>query len=275
MTFQFSANETATFACSVDNGPYQTCVSPFAINNVSEGAHWFDVRAVDVAGKSRRVGELQLEGRLHTARASLWSARTPAAGASNAHNIAVNFTLSEPSTVTCSLDGLPAAACTTPFTAPITTEGSPHSLTISAVTDLAGNPAVNAVVNWTMDFTSPILSFGAILPSAAPEINSPNVSLEILASEAVTVSAAVNGVALGVITSPLQLNGLMEGAYTVVISAVDTVGNPANSLTYSFIVDLTPPQKLTLQADITGLTNLDSNNLTFTASEVRGVRVQY
>src|SRR5437588_203333 len=62
------------------------------------------------------------------------------------------------------------------------------------------------------------------------------------------------------------LNFLTEGGYTIVINAHDAVGNLADSLTYSFNVDLTAPN-LTLSSAITGLTNLDRNTLTFSADE--------
>jgi hypothetical protein len=263
MSFQFSANETSTFACSIDNGAYSTCQSPVSLNNVMEGSHWFSVRATDVAGNLGAAVTYSWKADFTPPLITLNSS-VPAAGPTNAHTVSVDFALSEPATVTCSLDGATPAPCTSPFTALIATEG-PHSVTVAA-TDVAGNNANPLLINWTMDFTKPILSFGTILPSAAAIINSPNISLEILASKAVTMTATLNGSPLGAITSPLQLNGLAEGSYTVVISAVDMVGNLADSLTYSFSVDLTPPT-LTLSAAITGLTNLDSNTLTFSANE--------
>jgi polygalacturonase len=46
-TFAFSANETATFKCSLDNGAYGLCASPKTYNNLAQGAHTFSVKATN------------------------------------------------------------------------------------------------------------------------------------------------------------------------------------------------------------------------------------
>jgi hypothetical protein len=46
-TFSFSANETATFRCSLDNGAYGLCASPKTYNNLAQGAHTFSVKATN------------------------------------------------------------------------------------------------------------------------------------------------------------------------------------------------------------------------------------
>lgn len=261
--FQFSANESAAFACAVDNGPYQTCQSPFTVSALVEGMHWFDVRATDVAGNQGLAVSYSWKTDLTPPQIAIVSS-TPAAGNSNAHNVSVDFSVNEPGTVTCSFDAAAAVDCASPFTSPVTVQGA-HSLVISAL-DVAGNVSLDSVINWNMDFTAPILSWGVILPSAAVNKNSPNVSLEILASKSVTLFATLNGASLGQVTSPLILAGLSEGAYTVQINAVDAVGNPADALSYGFNVDLTAPL-LNLNSAIIGLTTVDNNTLTFSANE--------
>jgi hypothetical protein len=46
----FSANEPATFECSLDGGPYAACASPYVASGLSVGVHTLMVMATDLAG---------------------------------------------------------------------------------------------------------------------------------------------------------------------------------------------------------------------------------
>ncbi len=48
--FAFSANEAATFRCSIDNGPLVDCVSGVTYSGLGQGAHLFQVQGRDMAG---------------------------------------------------------------------------------------------------------------------------------------------------------------------------------------------------------------------------------
>lgn len=49
-TFTFACNEKpCTFECRLDGAPWRTCTSPDTVNNLSDGEHRFDVRAIDAA----------------------------------------------------------------------------------------------------------------------------------------------------------------------------------------------------------------------------------
>ncbi len=51
VTFAFRADDSgATFACRVDDAPYEPCSSPFTTSTLSQGDHVFAVRATDSAG---------------------------------------------------------------------------------------------------------------------------------------------------------------------------------------------------------------------------------
>ncbi len=55
--FRFGTTKAdlVTFQCSIDDGPYTTCTSPFATPALAEGAHTFRVRATDSRGLTDRT----------------------------------------------------------------------------------------------------------------------------------------------------------------------------------------------------------------------------
>jgi len=264
ISMQFAANESATFECSIDNGVFQSCVSPMEINNLVEGSHWFSVRAIDMAGNQGLAASYSWTTDL-TAPVITFGNIVPAPNViTNGRNISVEFATSETANVMCSLDEAAAAPCTSPFVATVDTEG-PHSLIVSA-SDLAGNVSQSQTINWMMDFTPPTISFGVILPSAASYIHSSDFSAEIVASEISTISATLNGSNLPLVNGNIVLTNLSEGSYALVVSSHDSAGNVSQSIGHNFSVDITAPT-ISAQAAISGLTNLDHNTITFSADE--------
>ncbi len=260
---QFSANESSTLECSIDNAAFQVCTSPLVIGSLHDGSHWFSARATDLAGNQGLTATYSWTTD-QTAPVISLGAVVPAQGLTAGHNLSVEFALSETSTVTCSLDGAAPVVCTSPFISTINTEGA-HQLVIAAQ-DLAGNAAVAQAVSWTMDFTPPFLSFGAITPSAASIVNSNSLSVEIVAGADAVLHASLNGSSVGIVTTPIVLSALAEGDYDLQVWALDAAGNASAPIHHSFRVDLTPPV-LTLSSAVGALTNLDSNTLTFSANE--------
>ena len=260
--FTFISNEAANFSCSIDNGAFVTCSSPLSINHLSEDSHWFEVLATDLAGN---VGlSVSYSWRTDYMSPTLTlGAVQPDTGLTNARNVSAEFSSDEPATFHCSWDNSPEAECLSPFTQPIHTEG-PHQLAVYAE-DLAGNQSSTTLLNWTMDFTAPILSFGEILPSASSSISSSDLSAVIVGSESMNLSVTLNGSVIAAL-NPVVLSSLPEGDYSLSISGVDSAGNASNTITHSFTVDLTAPT-LSLQSDGVSPTNLDLRKFTFSASE--------
>lgn len=258
----FAASETATFECAIDQASFSSCSSPLALWNLSEGSHSVEVRAVDLAGN---IGVPASHAWTVDVTAPVLTAGTiiPPTGPTNASSVSVEFSASEAADFSCAFDGAAAGACSSPFSASISSEG-PHRLVIQA-RDQAGNDSAPVVMDWNMDFTLPILSWGAMTPSAASRINSTFFSAEIVATENTSLSYAVNGFNFGPTTSPLKLANLAEGDYIVAIAGVDLAGNMSASLTHSFTVDLTAPEASV--AGTSGITNKTSNTITFSANE--------
>jgi Ca2+-binding RTX toxin-like protein len=49
-TFEFTASEPSTFACSLDGASFASCASPRTYSGITAGSHTFRVRATDQAG---------------------------------------------------------------------------------------------------------------------------------------------------------------------------------------------------------------------------------
>jgi large repetitive protein len=133
-------------------------------------------------------------------------------------------------------------------------------------TDLAGNTGVTQSISWTLDFTAPLLSFGAILPSASSYQNVSEISISVETTEALALIAALNASSLGTSTSPFILSSLGEGPYSFSVQGIDSAGNASQTLAYDFIVDLTAPI-LTVTSDGTSPTKLDHRTFTLSTSE--------
>jgi len=263
-TFQFAANESATFECSIDNGSFNSCTSPLSLSHLSEGGHWFSVQAIDAAGNTGLPASYSWSIDL-TAPVITILANSPNEGLTAANHISVDFSVSEPGDTVCSLDTNAFVACTSPYTASVSKEGN-HSVTIRAK-DAAGNISADTVLQWTMDFTPPFISFGAIQPSASQFINATDLSIQVIASEKSTFTASLDGQAPGLATSPISLTNLSEGAHTLTVNGFDEVGNPSNAIEHDFVVDLTAPTVNLTADDNSSPTRLDSRTFTFTSNE--------
>jgi hypothetical protein len=147
-SFTFSATETAMFECSLDGAAFAGCTSPAQYSGLAYGQHTFAVRAIDALGNVDA-----------TPASVTWTIvdQTPPettitsgpTGIVNAQAATIAFTADESATFTCSLDGAPAAPCTSPASYSDLAGGS-HTFTVVA-TDSAGNvDASPATLTWTV-----------------------------------------------------------------------------------------------------------------------------
>lgn len=142
----YSANKpAATFECRLDGAPFKACAAAGTLlDGLAEGAHTFDVRA-GFLGQTSPVATHQ------------WTIdRTPpettiTAGPRDATvDVAptLEFVSSEaPATFVCSLDGGPAAPCTSPFTTPPLLGGT-HTVTVAAADDVGNADPTPATITF-------------------------------------------------------------------------------------------------------------------------------
>lgn len=263
-SFTFTADETADFECSVDNGSFAACVSPVSLNNLGDGNHWFAVRAKDAAGNQGLAVSYSWTVDTVAPVISI-GVVSPQPGLTNAKNISVEFTTDEQAKVYCSFDGAPAVECVSPFAAKGLTEGD-HSLVLTAM-DVSGNLSQVTELQWSMDFTAPVISFGDILPSAATHLNTSSIEIAVNAPEGASLFASVNGGNATSVQNPIKISNLAEGGYEISVYAVDSVGNASTAITHQFVVDRTAPT-ISLVAQVSkDPTNLDYNAFDLSSNE--------
>ncbi len=260
----FVANEAASFECSVDAQAFTACASPLSLNGLSDGTHWFEVRAIDLAGNQGVVASFSWK--IDTIAPVLSAgAISPAQGLTNANHISTEFSADEISTFFCSFDSEAATECQSPYSRSSISEGN-HSLSIYAM-DNAGNKSNILSFNWNMDLTAPLISFGEILPSAASVINSQDIVLPVNLNKAAALNVTLNGVLQSQNSSPISFNNLSEGIYQVAIFARDSAGNVSNTIQHNFRVDVTAPILSMAAARTASPINFDNNSFTFSTNE--------
>jgi hypothetical protein len=152
-TFTFtSPDSTATFRCSLNGAPAQSCASPVVYSGLADGTRSLLIQAVDPAGNVDP-----------TAQPIVWTVDStpPDTTIANPGNVVAkdvvvfSFTSTEAgSTFQCAPGNAPFAACTSPDVVDVPGSGA-HVFKVRAI-DGAGNvDPTPAVYRWTSDLTPP------------------------------------------------------------------------------------------------------------------------
>ncbi|MBK5274049.1 MAG: hypothetical protein JJE30_03220, partial [Desulfuromonadales bacterium] len=259
----FSNDGTATFECSLDSGAYAACTTPKTYTGLADGSHTFAVRAVDPSGNADP-----------TPAAWTWTVDTtppdtiiggkPTAPTNNA-SANFSFTATEAnSTFECRLDGEAFAACTSPKSYTLLSEGS-HTFAVRA-TDPAGNTNPSPTgYTWTIDLTPPDT---AITAKPVDPSNSAAPGFSFTATETnSTFECKLDSGSFAVCASPTNFTALAEGSHTFQVRAIDPAGNTdATPASFTWTIDLTPPDT-TITAKPADPSNSAVPGFSFTATE--------
>jgi hypothetical protein len=262
--FSFSSSEFGSiFECRLDTAEWVPCASPQTYSDVPDGAHTFEVRAIDAAGNVDPTPASQA-----------WTIDTTApdtgiqSGPSGATpSKSASFEFSSPETgaqLECRLDGAAWTACSSPTAYTSLTEGS-HSFEVRALDAVGNADSTPAVRNWTVDTIAPGT---AIDTGPAPAVASKTATLTFSSLEAgVTFECRLDGGAWAGCSSPKVYTGLAEGAHTFAVRAVDAAGNvDATPATRGWSVDTTPPDTA-ITFGTSGSTSSNSATFWFASSE--------
>ncbi|HEX9350257.1 MAG TPA: Ig-like domain-containing protein [Gaiellaceae bacterium] len=290
-SFSFSADESGSFACSLDGAAFSACTSPQAYSGLAEGANSFQVRATDSAGNTdpspaSRSWTVDVTAPSVTAVVPI----DDAIGVSTGTNVeatfseAMNAATISSTTFTLATFGTPVVAATVTYdaatrTAILNPDGpllvaTTYTATVAGgaggVADLAGNRlAANRVWSFTTE---------ALPDTDPPEttIDGGPSGLTASATASFTFSAdepgstfacSLDGAAFSACTSPQSYNGLAQGAHSFQVQATDGAGNTdLTAASRSWTVDTLAPQT-TIDSGPSGLTASTTATFTFSADE--------
>jgi hypothetical protein len=222
LTFSSPSADVARFECRLDAAAFATCTSPRNLTGLAEGAHTFEVRAVDAAGSAdptpdRFAWTVDLtapDTRIDSGPASPTSARTASFAFSSPNADVARFE--------CRLDGAAFAACTSPRNLTGLAAGA-HTFDVRAI-DRAGNldgaPARSA---WTIQEPPPD-TFSLAAETASASIGTEQtVTATIVAPDAKPVMAI-----------PVTFT-VIEGPHRDTGATVKTTADGVASFTYTGI----------------------------------------
>jgi Concanavalin A-like lectin/glucanases superfamily len=221
-TFTFispDAGGGATFQCSIDGSAFAACTSPSVFPGLAEGAHRFSVRVRDA------VGNVDPTPATHNWTVDLSPPNTTLAGGPvNTVPVAsatFTFTANEPDAAfSCSLDGGPFTACTSPASFMTLPQGA-HSFAVRA-TDVAGNTdASPATRSWAVDTVAPDVTITGGPGNGST--SGPRVVFTFTVSDG-AMTCTLDGDAVAGCASPLAIN-LPAGAHQLSVPASDGAGN--------------------------------------------------
>jgi len=247
-TFRFSADEEATFACSLDGAPFAACSPPLELHDLADGSHTLLVRATDLAGntdgspasRAWQVDTIPPETVLH-AGPELTRDPTPTFA----------FSSEDGAGFECRVDDALFAACASPFTSVALADGA-HVFEVRA-TDAAGNAdASPAGRSFTVDTVAPETAVDA---GPAGPTSDPTPTFAFSSEPGASFECRVGDGTFAVCESPFTVAALADGAHRFEVQATDAAGNTdPSSASRSFTVDTVAPDA-TIDAGPAGPTN--------------------
>ncbi len=266
-SFGFSSSEPgSSFECSLDGGAFTACSDPKAYTDLPDGAHSFEVRAIDAAGNVDATPASR-NFTIDTAAPNTTIDSGPT-GASSDDTPTYTFSSSEPgSTFECRVDTGAWASCSSPHTTAALSDG-PHSFEVRAI-DAAGNVDPSpASVSITIDTAAPQTTIDSG-PSGTTSDNTPTYTFS-SSEPGSTFECRVDGGAWASCSSPHTTAALSDGPHSFEVRAIDPAGNvdqtPASRSITVATGDTTPPQT-TIDSGPSGTTSDNTPTYTFSSSE--------
>lgn len=273
-TLGFSANDTGSgvdrLMCQLDQQGYQVCVSPKQYTGLNQGAHSFDVYAIDKAGN--RSTTASAAWTVDMTAPSIRFTQTPPVAANSAQAVFGFDGSKNGSPITrfeCRLDSAAFAACTSPLTLTGLSQGT-HAFEFRGI-DSLGNVSSPLRYQWVVDLAAPILT---ITTGPGALVNASSANFQWTVTDALSgvklVECRIDSAAYQACNSlALNTTGITEGAHKFDVRATDIAGNVA-SASRSWTVDLTAPT-VTITSAPGAYTNVLNAQFSFVGSDTSGI----
>jgi hypothetical protein len=239
-TFEFTSvdaeNNFDRAECKLDAANYVACTSPTTFSNLQAGSHVFNVRGIDRAGNVSNVAAYTWTVDLTAPQLTL-TANVPVR--TRLRDASFTFSSTNASIFECSADGVAFATCTSPRALTALADG-PHTMSVRATT-ATGNSTV-ANFTWLIDNSSPVLT---LVSSPSNPSGSSSASFVFSATDVgsgvASYECRLDSAAYASCASPHTLVGIPEGAHTVLVRALDQLGNVSNVVSFNWQVILPIP----------------------------------
>src|SRR5437867_4204017 len=314
VTFKISGNDTGGkkgigvginhFECSIDNSNFTTCIGPVKSNNLTDGAHIFEVRAEDNVGNiSPSPSSFTWTVDTTPPSTSIDSATDGSnATVTNGNNIkstSMTFMFSGNDTgvgisnFECSIDNSNFTTCTSPVQSNNLTDGT-HNFKVSAKDHVGNISPSPSSFTWIEDTIPPSTTIDSATDSHHEKIvmngnSSANSILFKFAGNDTGVGVdhfecSIDNLKFVTCTSPLEIDSLKDGTHTLAVLSEDTSTNkdPSPAL-FRWTVDTTPPTTIinsivdVNQSSVTngGSTKSTSMYFTFSGNDTDGVGIDH
>jgi hypothetical protein len=253
--------------CMLDAGVYAACTSPMTLTNLAEGAHVVKIRSSDLANNVSDI--ITINWTVNSAAGTLAISAQPSAFTNNR---TASFTFSGMAggvalaSYECSLDNGAFAACVSPKSYTIATDGQ-HNFRVQGRT-VAGVLGSPVPANWTLDTIAPtvpalVANVGAITKLKTASIS---YSSSDQGSAIALYQCSVDGGGFANCASPSAFVNLGDGTHSLAVKARDNAGNESAVGSFSWMVDSALPV-LAITASPAASTESKSASFTFTATD--------
>jgi Bacterial Ig domain len=263
-SFSFTDTEAGvTFLCGLDGAAFAACSSPKSYSGLSQGSHTFSVKAQDAAGNQSAAASFAWT--IDTAAPPKPTITATPADPTNQTSASFSFSDNQAGvSFLCQLDGAAFAACSSPKTYSVLSQGS-HTFSVRAQ-DGAGNQSNTTSFTWTIDTTAPLTP--TITSNPANPTNQTAASFSFTDAESgVAFLCKLDESAFSACSSPKSYSGLPQGSHTFSLKVQDPAGNQSAEASVTWIIETTAPPTPTITSNPTNPTNQTAASFSFTDAE--------